>query len=38
VIDQVTYRDDDQAAEIDLDNTRRDFEALQERLGLLVPA
>lgn len=37
VIDQVTYRDDDGIAEVDLDNTRRDFEALQERLGLLIP-
>lgn len=37
VIDQVTYRDDQGIAEVDLDNTRRDFDALQARLGLLVP-
>lgn len=37
-ISQVTYRDRQRLAELDMDSTRRDFEALQERLGLLVPA
>jgi hypothetical protein len=37
-LDQVTYKDSDQAATVDLDNTRNDFEALNERLGLLVPS
>ena len=37
-IDTVTYRDDDLTAEVALDNTRTDFEALQARLGLLVPS
>ena len=37
-IDTVTYRDDDLAAEVALDNTRTDYEALQARLGVLIPS
>jgi hypothetical protein len=37
-IAQVSYQHDTVTASVDIDNTRSDFEALQTRLGLVVPA